>query len=102
MIWWAIPLLAGKKAQPCSLAKASIFVLDVVVDSDDRLRRVGDLRCADGFELRDHGTGVVVRHDVGRLHGEEIPRADGVALGEIHGKALHDFLDSVLSHRHSQ
>ena len=71
---------------PCSFANASIFayfarfsgvsVLDVVIDREDRLRRIRDRGCADLLELRNHRAGVVMRHHVARTNRDEIAAAN--------------------------
>ena len=47
-------------------------ILDVVIDGEDWLCRIGNRRRADLFEFRNHRAGVVVRHYVARANRDEI------------------------------
>src|SRR5436305_8342938 len=55
-------------------------VLNVVIDREHWLCRIGDFRGADLFEFRNHGAGVVMRHDVTRPDGNEIAGAHDRSL----------------------
>ena len=50
-------------------------ILDVVIDCEDWLRRIGNRCCADLFKFRNHRTGVVMRHHVARANRNEIAAA---------------------------
>ena len=69
------------------------LVLDVVVDGEDGLARIVDLRRADLLELGDHGGGVVMGHHVPGTDGHEIAGAHGLPGLEAHGVAGGDLLD---------
>ena len=47
-------------------------VLNVVIDRENRLRRIGNRSRADLFELGNYRAGVVVRHDMTRTNRNEI------------------------------
>ncbi len=73
-------------------------VLDVVVESEDRLPWVVDAGRAEGGELRHHSRRIVVGHDVPWPHRHIVAgghRPTGIFSGEV---ALNDFLDEILSH----
>src|SRR6266404_2399281 len=50
-------------------------VLNVVIDRENRLRRIGDFRRADLFEFWNDRAGVVMRHHMARTNRNEIARA---------------------------
>src|SRR5437667_11175827 len=68
-------------------------ILNVVVDGEHRLRRIGDRRRADLLELWDHRTGVVMRHDMARTNRNEIATTDHRAGSESISVALSDFFE---------
>src|SRR4030095_15973340 len=50
-------------------------ILNVVIDGEDRLRWICDLRRADLLKLWNHRAGVVMRHHMTRPNRDEIPGA---------------------------
>ena len=68
-------------------------ILDVVIDGEDRLRRIRDRRRADLLELWNHRAGVVMRHDMARPNRNEISRAHDSARGESISMSCGNFLD---------
>ena len=73
-------------------------VLDVVVEGEDRLRRVGHPGRADGAKLRHHRAGVVVGHDVEGPHRDHVPGLHLVACLEILRVGLDDLFGNSLWH----
>src|SRR5207249_7487678 len=73
-------------------------VLDIVIDGEDWLRRVGDRSRADLLELRDHRAGVVVGHHMTRTNRNEIATAHHRAGSESVSVARRNFLNKRQAH----
>jgi hypothetical protein len=72
--------------------------LNVVIDGEDRLRRIRDRRCADLLELRNHRAGVVVRHHMARTNRNKISGAHHGSRCESIRVSCGDFLDECEAH----
>jgi hypothetical protein len=91
-------VLSGEGLDLAVLAEILLArVLDVMVEREHRLCRVGHARRADPFELRHHGRCVVVSHHVVRSDREEVPGAQGAVRSFGHVR-LSDLLDDSLTH----
>src|SRR6266480_309856 len=73
-------------------------ILDVVIDREHRLRRIGDRRRADLFEFRNHRAGVVMRHYVARANRNEIAAAHLCSRSKSIRMARRNLLDKCKSH----
>jgi hypothetical protein len=74
------PLVVGELLDAPVLGQVFFTgVLDIVVEREDRLRRIGDPFRSDGPELGHDRAGVVVGHDVERPHGDHVARSDFVS-----------------------
>src|SRR6266496_1385583 len=73
-------------------------ILNVVIDGENRLGRVSDLRRANLVELRDYGAGVVVGHHMARTNRNKIATANHLARSESIRVACSDFLNEREAH----
>ena len=73
-------------------------VLNVVIDREDRLRRIRDHGGADLLKLWNHRAGVVVRHDMARTNRNEIPGAHHGSRGESISVSRGNFLNKREAH----
>ena len=73
-------------------------ILNVVIDGEDRLRRIRDRRRADLLKLRNHRAGIVMRHHMTRPNRNEISRADHGSRGESVSVSRGNFLDEREAH----
>ena len=73
-------------------------ILNVVVDGEHRLRRIGDRRRADLLELRDHRAGVVVRHHMTRTNRNEVAAAHLCARSKSVRMTPRNLLNKCKSH----
>ena len=92
---------------PCYLANAFdglvllqvriVLVLDVVIERKNQLLGILDLLRPDGLELLHHRRSVVVRHDVVRTDGDEVPGPQRPLrpFGQV---CLRDLLNDGLAH----
>ena len=73
-------------------------ILNVVIDGEDRLRRIGDCRRTNLLELRDHRAGVVMCHHVTRTNGNKIAGAYNRVRSESISVACDNLLDERQAH----
>ncbi len=95
MSWWPMPapagwkcdaFLAGERLDLGVLLEVGLgAILDVVVEGEDRLPGIGHVLGADGAELGQHRSGVVVGHHVRRSDGDHVAREH---LGAISSKPI--------------
>ena len=76
------------------------MILDVMVESKDKLLWIMNLLRTDCLEFTNHRRGIVVRHHVEWPDGDEVTRPQGTVgrLGEV---SLRNLLDNRLGHKHS-
>jgi hypothetical protein len=97
------PLLPGEGFDELVLGEIGLgTVLNIVIEGEDGLRRVGHPLGTDGAELGQHGAGVVVGHDVRRSHRHHLPREHFRSLFETHRVRLNDFFSDRLCHSSSR
>ena len=71
------PVFSGERFDLCILFKIfRRYVLNVVINREDRLRRISNFRRANLLELGNYRAGVVVCHDMTRPNGNKIPSAN--------------------------
>ncbi len=93
------PLVAGEGLDHGVLVEVGFGpILNVVVEGEDRLRRISHVLRTDGSELGKHRAGVVVGHDVRRAHRHHVTREDLSTLFESHRVRLDYFLCDRLCH----
>ena len=73
------------------------LVLDIVIEREHDLSRVGDFGGADTQELGYDRAGIVMGHDVGGADRQVITAVNGLSFIEPDGEALGNFLDQVLT-----
>src|SRR5450432_3401142 len=73
-------------------------ILNVVIDGEDRLRRIGNRGGSDLLELWNHGAGVVMRHHMARPNRDEISRAHDCTRSEPIRMPCGNFLDEREAH----
>src|SRR6266404_4900069 len=76
-------------------------ILNVVIDCENRLRRIGDGGGADLFELWNYCAGIVVRHHVTRANRNEISCAYDRARSKSVSVSCGNFLDERETHINS-
>jgi hypothetical protein len=93
--WWAVGELFNAPVLGQVLLAG---VLNIVVEGEDGLRRVGHPLGANGLELGHHGAGVVVGHDVERPHRDHVAGPNLVTGRESFCVCLHYFFGDCLRH----
>src|SRR5438067_77640 len=73
-------------------------ILDVVIDGEDRLRRIGDRRRPDLLELWNHRAGVIMGHHVARANRDEIATANQRARSKSISVASSNLLNQRQAH----
>ena len=96
------PVLLGKRFDLAVLGEIiRRRILNVVIQCEHRLARIGNLLRADALELGNDRAGVVMRHHVRGTDREIIPRPHNVSAFQINGKLLSNLFNEVLRHEDS-
>ena len=93
------PVFRGESFDLCVFRQ--IFrrrILDVVIDGEHRLRRIGDGGCPNLLEFRNHRAGVVMRHHVARANRNEIAAAHLCSGSKSIRMTRRNLLDKCKSH----
>src|ERR1700681_1837990 len=77
-------------------------ILNVVINREDRLRRIGNRGRADLLELRDNRAGVVMRHDMARTNRNEITGSHHRSRGETISVPRGNLLNERETHNPSE